>query len=131
MSSNVSTYTELPKIRFIRQPETFGCKVVGEVYQQTCPFQLLERDWNDDGDVYSQRIAGFQKVSNVNPFASSYFYLSENDFNDLKFTKSFEFVKREQEHPSLDLRISEANSRSKEKEASNLNFLGRACDVDR
>ena len=86
---------DLPKIKFIDQPESFGARVVGEVYQQVSPFQWLERDWNNDGDVYEQKVAGFQRLTRINPHTNNYFCISEGDFNDLKNYGCIEYV---QEH---------------------------------
>ncbi len=83
-----------PKIIFKNQPETFGCKIVGEIYQQTGPFQQVERDCNQDGDVYAQKIAGFQKMTDVNEHSHNYFYLSEHDFADLMLSDCIEYVTR-------------------------------------
>lgn len=84
---------DLPKIKFIEQPENFSARMVGEVYQQVSPFQWAEKDWNNDGDVYEQKVAGFQKITNVNPNANNYFYISERDFLDLKDANCIAYIK--------------------------------------
>ena len=76
--------SRFPKIQFVAQPDNYGSRIVGEVYQQIEPFHLEEGDWNDDGDVYGEWVAQFAKVSDVNPHSSNYLTISEWEFNDLK-----------------------------------------------
>lgn len=103
--------SEFLAFQFIKQPESFGYRVVGEVYEQTGPFEWAEHDWNNDDDVYSQKIAVFHKTTNVNKYANEKFYLSKNDFNELKREGCIEFVKPEF---SLESRIQSAEERVKQ-----------------
>lgn len=103
---------DLPKIKFLTQPESFGCRIVGEVYQQVTPFEWHEHDWNCDNDVYAQKIAGFEKLTNENPHSPNYFYLSEHDFNELRHFKNIEYVKESRSHPSLDEALANAGARN-------------------
>ncbi len=85
----------LPKIQFIKQPESFGSKIVGDVYQQMTPFQWYEHDWNNDGDVYDEKVAKFQKVSDVNLHSGNYLILSEWEFRELKDEGCIAYVKEQ------------------------------------
>lgn len=84
---------DLPKIKFIDQPENFSARMVGEVYQQVSPFHWAEEDWNNDGDVYEQKVAKFQRITSVNPNSNNYFCISERDFRDLMEAGNIQYVK--------------------------------------
>lgn len=88
-----AAYANLPKIRFIAQPENFGSRIVGEIYQQITPFEWHENDWNGDGDVYSEKVAKFEKLTNENPHSSGYLCLTDYEFRELKDLKCIEYVK--------------------------------------
>lgn len=107
-----SDYKDFPKIHFIAQPENFGCRITGEIYQQITPFQWYEHDWNCDGDIYKQKVAKFEKLTNVNPHSSDFITLSENDFRELKDLKCIEYVKETKRTEPLSKRIENAKSRS-------------------
>lgn len=109
---------DLPKIHFIKQPDNFGSRMVGEVYQQMGLFEWAERDWNNDGDVYDEKAAKFRKISDVNLHSPDYFRLSERDFRDLKNDGYIAYVKEpsvsDKVIPSLDDMMARASARVKQ-----------------
>lgn len=121
------TEKDLPKIQFCKQPDNFGCRMAGEVYQQLGPFERQTHDWNNDGDVYDEKVAQFQKVSNVNMHSPSYFTLSEWVFRDLKDDGCIVFVKNQEiiisQKPSLDNKIASAEARIDSAFADKLNTV--------
>ena len=110
------TENNLPKIQFNKQPENFGSRMVGEVYQQMGPFEWHTHDWNNDGDVYDEKVAKFQKVSDVNPHSPNYFTLCERDSLDLKNEGCIAYVKEQTKDtsPPLADMIARASSRMKQ-----------------
>lgn len=107
------TEKDLPKIQFNKQPDNFGSRMVGEVYQQMGPFEWKTHDWNNDGDVYDEKVAKFQKLTDVNPHSPNYFSLTEWEFRDLKNSGCIAYVKEQAKHalPLLDDILSDAEKR--------------------
>lgn len=103
-----SAYKDLPKIQFIAQPENFGSRIVGEIYQQITPFQRYEHDWNNDGDAYEEKVAKFEKLTTENPHSSNVITLSEYEFRDLKDLKCIEYVKEIKRAEPLAKRLDDA-----------------------
>lgn len=112
------TEKDLPKIQFTKQPDNFGCRMVGEVYQQMGPFEWQTHDWNNDGDVYDEKVAKFQKISGVNSHSPNYFSLTEWEFRDLKDEGCIAYVKETDRADnvvsSLDDMLASASSRMKQ-----------------
>lgn len=119
----------LPKIQFIKQPDNFGSRIVGEVYQQMGPFEWHTHDWNNDGDVYDEKVAKFQKVSDVNMYSPNYFALTEWEFRDLKNHGCVVYVKEQKVLdkvvPSLDDMMSRASARMKQQTQQGMKELDK------
>ena len=105
----------LPKIQFIKQPDNFGCCIIGEVYQQLVPFQWYECDWNNDGDVYEEKVAKFQKISDMNLHSPNYLCLIQREFLELKNEGYIAYVKEQKKYfpPPLTDVITRASARMK------------------
>lgn len=89
------TEKDLPKIQFIKQPDNFGCRMAGEVYQQMGPFEWHIDGSNYDDDIYEEKVAKFRKISDVNLHSPSYFALTERDFQNLKNDGCVAYVKEQ------------------------------------
>jgi len=50
----------------------------GEIARQTSPFQLVTRDWNHDGDVYSKLGAWFEHLNSDGSFKHGFFWGPED-----------------------------------------------------
>lgn len=102
----------LPKIKFISQPENFSSKMVGEIYQQMMPFEWHTYDQGNYGDAYEEKVAKFQKISDVNMHSPNYFTLSEWEFRELKDVGCIAYVKEQsvshKAKPSLEDKMADA-----------------------
>ena len=50
----------------------------GEIARQTSPFQIMTRDWNLDGDVYSRFGAWFEHLDSEGSFKHGFFWGPED-----------------------------------------------------
>lgn len=47
-------------IKFVKRPEGFYMDITGAAYKQITPFEPVKRDWNNDGDTYTETVAVFR-----------------------------------------------------------------------
>ena len=50
-------------IKFKNRPDGFYCDITGAIYKQIMPFSPVERDWNNDGDIYIEIVSVFILIS--------------------------------------------------------------------
>ena len=74
--------------RYIRYSDRYpDRRYAGAIYKMTKDFHIAERDWNNDGDVYPQRVAIFEYVSGGDYDVPSYspnkrIVYTYNDYNE-------------------------------------------------
>lgn len=55
------------RIRWINRPANQYTNLDGAIYEQITPFQPVERDWNNDGDIYTEIVSVFELIADENP----------------------------------------------------------------
>lgn len=51
------------RIKWIDRPANQYTALAGAIYEQITPFQPVERDWNNDGDIYTETVSVFELVA--------------------------------------------------------------------
>ena len=54
------------KIKFTARPADFYIDITGAIYEQQTPFKTAARDWNNDGDIYPEKVAPFFLIGDEN-----------------------------------------------------------------
>jgi hypothetical protein len=71
-------------IEFVGWPENFSNDMTGARYEMVQDFKPISRDWNNDGDEYTEVVATFSQVKNsVDGHAPKKLTLTNYTYNDL------------------------------------------------
>ena len=55
------------RFKFIKNPGTFYTDPTGAIYEQVTPFERVERDWNNGGDIYYMTVSVFVLIGDERP----------------------------------------------------------------
>lgn len=55
------------RIKWVTRPANQYMNIDGAIYEQITPFQPVEQDWNNDGDIYTEIVSVFDLVADENP----------------------------------------------------------------
>lgn len=55
------------QIKWIDRPANQYTNLNGAIYDQITPFQPVERDWNNDGDIYTEIVSVFVLINDEHP----------------------------------------------------------------